>query len=335
MWYNYFIKFRGDIMPATVTHAFFANDVYDVLPENIKSKLDFDRCKMFSQSVDSLYFYNLFSIMPGKKIRDFQKFFHTNKSQDFFINVLKYIRDNKLNDIDSFSFLMGFICHFVLDSTIHPYIIYKTGVFRKKNPATYKYNNVHAFMEVFLDNDVIVKRLNQNPYHFNFIKYCFDLHPFSEDLEHLIDYSFYNTFKLRNMSAIYYKSLKQMKTDLAIFRKDPWGIKKNIYKAIDTFTPRRVFRFEAVSYHYPLHDRHNYLNSNHSMWRNPAAYGITSTESFVDLYIKAIKQAKIIICASFDYFDGKTIDLEKIFPNISYLTGLDCSIKKELKYFEF
>ena len=33
--------------------------------------------------------------------------------------------------------------------------------------------------------------------------------------------------------------------------------------------------------------------------------------------------------------DGKDIDLEKIFDNTSYVTGLNCCEKKELKYFEF
>ena len=62
---------------------------------------------------------------------------------------------------------------------------------------------------------------------------------------------------------------------------------------------------------------------------------MTSTESFVDLYLKAIKLAKVLICASFDYLNNKDIDLEKIFTNNSYVTGLDCELKKELKYFEF
>ena len=39
-------------------------------------------------------------------------------------------------------FLVGTICHFVLDSTLHPYIIYKTGMMDKKKSSTYKYNNI-------------------------------------------------------------------------------------------------------------------------------------------------------------------------------------------------
>ena len=126
-----------------------------------------------------------------------------------------------------------------------------------------------------------------------------------------------------------------MKYSLRLFRKDTYGIKKIIYKTIDTFTPKSIYRFEAISYHQSLVDRHNYLNSNHKLWRNPAVYDLTSTESFVDLYLKSIKEAKVMICASFDYLNGKDIDLEQIFKNKSYVTGLNCDEVKELKYFEF
>lgn len=323
-------------MPATITHAYFSKDVYDILPNNIKNKVSVDRIKMFAQSTDSLAFYNLFSIMPGKKIRNFNKYFHNNKSQDFFINLINHIKNNKFdNDEDVCSFLMGFICHYALDSTIHPYIFYKTGYFNRKKSNTYKYNNIHTFMETFIDNDMIKRRNKSNPYKFPITKFCFCLKKFSPKLNNTIDNSFKSTFDIDNMSRIYYKSLKQMRNSLIIFRKDSTGIKKNIYKLVDTFTPKKTFRFEAISYNYPLDDKHNFLNSNHKLWRNPIAYDITSTESFVDLYLKAIKIAKVLICASFDYIDGKDIDLKKIFLNLSYITGMDCENKKELKYFEF
>ena len=50
-------------MPASVTHAYFSNDVYDILPEKIKQKLSLSRMKMFGQSTDSLLFYHLFSLL--------------------------------------------------------------------------------------------------------------------------------------------------------------------------------------------------------------------------------------------------------------------------------
>lgn len=323
-------------MPATVVHAYFAQDLNDILPKEIKNKLDVDRLKTFGQSTDSLMFYNLFSILPGKKIRDFQKYFHTNKTQDFFVNLINYIKENDYTeDIDVNSFLVGTICHYVLDSTVHPYIYYKTGYFNKNDKSTYKYNNVHTFMETFLDNDMIKRRESINPYKFNISKFSFDTSKFSNELNDTIKYTFKETFDVDNMDKIYYKSLKQMRNSIFIFRQDRYGIKKFFYKLADTFTSKRVFRFEAISYHYPLNDRHNFLNENHKLWRNPCDYSLTSEESFLDLYLKALKLAKVMICASFDYINGKDIELEKVFINKSYITGLDCELDKELKYFEF
>lgn len=323
-------------MPATAVHAYFAQDLNDILPKEIKNKLEVDRLKTFGQSTDSLMFYNLFSILPGKKIRDFQKYFHTNKTQDFFVNLINYIKENDYTeDIDVNSFLVGAICHYVLDSTVHPYIYYKTGYFNKNDKSTYKYNNVHTFMETFLDNDMIKRRESINPYKFNISKFSFDTSKFSNELNDTIKYTFKETFDVDNMDKIYYKSLKQMKNSIFIFRQDRYGIKKFFYKLADTFTSKRVFRFEAISYHYPLNDRHNFLNENHKLWRNPCDYSLTSEESFLDLYLKALKLAKVMICASFDYINGKDIELEKVFINKSYITGLDCELDKELKYFEF
>lgn len=323
-------------MPATVVHAYFSQDVYDILPNTIKNKLNVERLRTFGQSTDALMFYNLFNILPGKKVRSFQKYFHTNKTQEFFINLINYIKENNyINDSDVCSFLVGAICHYVLDSTIHPYIFYKTGYFNKNDKSTYKYNNVHAFMETFLDNDMIRRRENINPYKFKIGKFCLYTKVFSKELDDTLDKVFEQTFEFKNMSKIYSKSLKQMKRSIVVFRQDQFGVKKFFYKLADTFTSKKTFRFEAISYHYPIQDRHNFLNENHKIWRNPTTYDITSTESFLDLYLRSLKLAKVIVCASFDYITGKEIDLEKVFNNNSYITGLNCLLEKELKYFEF
>ena len=159
-------------MPATIVHSYFAKDVYDILPKNIKESISPTRIKMFGQSADSLMFYNLFSLLPGKKVRNFSRTFHRNKSQDFFINLITYIKDNNLGtDSDVCSFLVGFICHYELDSTIHPYVFYKTGVFIKGRPDTYKYNGLHQEMEYYLDSYMIFQNEKVEAKDFKMYKY--------------------------------------------------------------------------------------------------------------------------------------------------------------------
>ena len=87
-------------MPATATHAIFAMDVYNELPNTIKQLIDKNtfQYKMFSQSTDSLMFYNIEGLKPGKKVRELQHTFHTSKSRSFFITLVEYIERNKLYD---------------------------------------------------------------------------------------------------------------------------------------------------------------------------------------------------------------------------------------------
>ena len=96
-----------------------------------------------------------------------------------------------------------------------------------------------------------------------------------------------------------------------------------------------MFRFEAISYHYPLYDKHNFLNSNNNIWCNPLDKNITSYDSFIDLYLKSIKEARNIIVDTFKYINGEDINLEEVFTNKSYVTGLDCEYGSDLKYFSF
>ena len=141
-------------MPATITHAYFAEDVYKRLNTYNKNLIDENliQYKMFSQSTDSLMFYNIENLKKGKEIREFQYTFHTTKTQDFFCCLAKKIKNKKLfNNKSVMCYLYGMICHYVLDSNIHPFIYYKTGYFNKHDKSSYKYNNQHSYMETFLD----------------------------------------------------------------------------------------------------------------------------------------------------------------------------------------
>ena len=68
-------------------------------------------------------------------------------------------------------------------------------------------------METFIDNDMIRRRLKTNPYEFQFTKFCFNTEPFSNELNKTINYTFFNTFKLKDMDKIY-SMINEHVTDL-------------------------------------------------------------------------------------------------------------------------
>ena len=325
-------------MPATVTHAYFANDLYDILPIGLKKLLIDDKLKlrMFAQSTDPLLFYNLL-VKKDKKIRDFQSYFHTNKSQEFFINLINYIKYNQYyQNKDVMAFLYGFISHYILDAKLHPFIIYKSGFYNKDDINTYKYRNKHEYMENFIDNYMIKQKENITPYNFKFYDFCFDLTPFSKELEEVINYTFKETFNIENFSTYYYKSLKSMYYSLKYLRYDKYGIKMFLYKLVDKISKKDAFKLQAVSYHVSLKDKYNYLNLNHKIWYHPTLKKEKHQESFIELYSIALHDALKTIKDVNSYIkDTKKINLKHTFKNLSYLSGKNCNNKNNFKYFEF
>ena len=81
-----------------------------------------------------------------------------------------------------------------------------------------------------------------------------------------------------------------------------------------------------------------YLNLDHGKWFHPCDKKISYTYSFFDLYNMAIDKCEYAIEEVDRMLSSGNINERKlnvIFKNLSYLTGLDCDSKLELKYFEF
>lgn len=325
-------------MPATATHAFFAEDIYDKLTKQEKSRLKGEQKLffMFAQHTDPLMFFSIFFPFKGKKIRNLQRIAHTTKTNEFFQNLITYIKEKKYyNDSKTLAFLYGFIAHFCLDSAVHPYVYYKTGHFIRKNKSTYKYLCLHHNMETLIDNTLISNREKKDYTKFNIHNFVFDLKPFSKELNCSIKYTFIKTYNIDHMDIYYYQSLKDMKTFLRLFRKDKTGIKRILYKGLDKIIPPGLFVFDSLSYHQSIEDKNNYLNLNHSIWNYPIDKKITLKKSFYDLYNDSLKECLTIIKEVNQYFfENQKIDIEKRFKNKSLTTGIDCNCKKIPKYFE-
>lgn len=323
-------------MPATITHAYFAKDVYDLLDEKIKKLLNNEKktLMMFSQGTDPLMFYHTLNIEKTKKIIKLQHTSHTEKTDLFFENLIQFIKEKKYDkDPKTLAFLYGIICHHTLDSKIHPLVYYKTGYFQKDKIETYKYNGIHAYMEIYIDNYMLQKKKQGK---INFKNFCFDFTPFSKELKETIDYTFEHTFQIKNMGVIYNKSLKQMESLLTLFRLDHSGYKRKIYKLVDHFTSNKTFKLETLSYHLDPKRKKDYLNQKHTIWNYPVDKKIKSTKNFDQLYQDSLIEAKKIIEEINSFFkQNKKINIHQLFQNKSYLTGIDCDSKKEQKFFEF
>ena len=149
------------------SHIIMAEKLYGKLKN--KTCINKEYMKLFSCGQD-LTFLN----------RSYFKETHTTNSRKFFINTIKYIKDNNLQNNELvMSYLYGHIAHYAFDITIHPFVGEVLNEIKSKSiikPHTYlecemdkylikKYGKIDfSFMNTKLINDNTLKNMINTTY---------------------------------------------------------------------------------------------------------------------------------------------------------------------------
>lgn len=330
-------------MPCLVTHNYFAQDVIDnlKLDKKIKNILNnnIKDLSIFAQSTDPILSYNIFYFGLGKSIRkNYQKTMHKKHTQKLLLSLIKYTKTNNLTkNSQIINLIYGYICHYVLDSTIHPYIIYKSGVFSKKNKSSYKYNGNHADLEVFLDCYMIYTRERVLPQNFKIYQIYNKNFSLNDATSKMLDKIAFDIYGYKNFSKTYQKAIKHMNILDRWFRYDKYGIKRKIYKCIDFISPNNFVKKEQLSYNNNFEKKMYYLNLDKKEWNNPVDKNEKYNYSIIELYKIALNRCiSIIENVNLVLYSDKDIHfLEEYIKNISYRTGKDSKDKREIKHFEY
>lgn len=322
-------------MPSTITHSYFSIDVYNKLDNKYKKNINLNKLKVFAQGPDIYYFYNFLIGKKAKKIYNIGDILHKDNINNYFYNIIKYIKDNNLYDNTEIkSYLYGIICHYILDTNMHPYIIYHTGIYNKNIKDTLKYNGKHQEMEYYLDCYMINKYENINHKYYKMYKILNikldntlkDLINNTNKITYNIDYTFY----------YYNKSLKYMYLFFKYINYDKYGIKRKIYKTIDKILNNNFIKLEELSYHIDKKEYIKYLNNNKNTWKHPST-NKKYNYSFNELYNISIDKCIDTIIKVDNIINNKTLNKKEIFKlfNLSYITGLNYKRKDKLKYFKY
>ncbi len=137
-------------MPSLYAHHSFGKEIYKKLPEDLKQIIRKypNAFNAGLQGPDFLFFYRPFIKCGPNKLGRSQ---HSQPFCDFLERVRPVIR-KKGKDCGEYAYLLGFICHFMLDSESHTYVNKKA-----KEPG---YN--HLVMEIEFDR-YLMKRDGRNP----------------------------------------------------------------------------------------------------------------------------------------------------------------------------
>ena len=105
-------------MPTTYAHDLFGKEVYKRLPPDMKALLrrHGDLYRIGLHGPDILFYY----MVSKNPVTQFGIEMHHEKARAFFEEGMRQVRRN--NDEALFAYLLGFGCHYILDSACHPYV---------------------------------------------------------------------------------------------------------------------------------------------------------------------------------------------------------------------
>ncbi len=313
-------------MPATYTHHIFTNDVYKSLDKDIQNKINLNVFNLFGKSFDALFFYKtkLGSIM------------HNENANLYFANIIKYIRNNNLfDDSDVLAYLYGSICHYVLDSTIHPFVYYYSGKYDVNSKKTYKYRGRHDYIESMIDNLLYYERNNVLMYKQKVSDEVFPRIEFSKILLNTINYAFLSTFNVNNGKKIYVKSYHNFKFCYKFFMGSRFGFNKLVLKLFDKLNIIKSLKLQHLNYRVKKLDK-SVLNLEHKKWYYPVDKKMNYHYSFYDLYDLSLVKAKKLIMLINETLDKDNQTLKKVLKeigNLGYGTGVNENRKVIMKYF--
>ena len=221
-------------MPSITTHHMFSKEILKHLKKDELNRFNekLDLYYTFAQSHDYLFYYTF-----GKNKKEINRFghhAHWNKTQDYLINIIKYIQETQQeNNPELLAYLYGSITHYVLDTTCHPFIFYKTGIYRKNEPETRKYFGGHNRIEKDLDAYYYKKYTGKDYNHCNVTKEIIGKPIFSDNLITSISKVYKDTYNKDNIGYYYQKGVNNARVIYNLVINDRFGIKKSFYKFLD------------------------------------------------------------------------------------------------------
>ena len=273
-------------MPAAITHFLLAQKALDEFQKNSGVPIVKDAFIWGAQGPDILFFDNLLTFRKGENLRGWGTRMHDELPS----RLLSAMRDCALNLPESDpvrSYLYGFLCHYALDRTAHPFVYWQVETVRPEFPGRSD-DYIHAMIESALDVIILRYEREMLPTSFD-LKQTVPKNPeaqaaiaklYAEILDRLYAVSVSPERVLRTLRDC--RRLMGLSNDRTTFKKpllEAWEKRTKHYQY--------ACQLRGIS----EEGEFDYANIMASEWRWPTDGGKTRTESFFDLYESSALQS--------------------------------------------
>ena len=295
-------------MPAYISHAIMADNFYEDNYRNnkiFKIEINCEELKSHSLGPDLVTLSKRLNCDP-----------HDNKTQVYFLSMIKYIVDNNLSsDKTIMATLYGHILHYFFDISAHPFIYYV-----EKGCQRVGIISNHHLVEGYLDSYLADKILHKDI--MDIKSSYFNKMIFTKKLIDMLNNVYGKIYGDNNIIQTY-------KGTLSLFTLIEDFVKQPLMKKEDLIRLAKFKEFMLIN-NLSFNDLNN---ENCRNYYHPIT-GKIKNNSFLGMYYKAIFKSLLAINeVNKVIYDGKSIiSLEKIFTNLSFNTGLECNNKNKMIY---
>lgn len=316
-------------MPGVITHALMGMMIKDGLNHHEQVLLsDEDSFLMGTTGPDIFYYYHVWpwsskgGLKKGTQLADQ---FHN-------INIEAYISAwldlaYKKQDPCLTAYVAGFLLHFILDTTVHPYIYYKT-IGNYKAMSDYE----HRHLETQIDSQLypyFKEHYHKKPYEIVRLS-SNKIQRLSHYYQKIIPVVTQETISLSLIEKSFYDCYR-----LQYLLYDAKGWKKRWCEKIEKKTQRPIQANSLILCLSPHVDSFDVLNQHHHLWKHPITGDEYHTSVF-DLFNDALYQGRKIVKQFIEYIQtgqGKQHILHQL-DNRSFDTGLSAEDSRPMIYSE-
>lgn len=287
-------------MPSCTTHFLQAKRVYDLLPENIRQGMNRPAYYWAAQGPDFFFCDRYFPWMRGNSISRFGTALHNVQPSAIFESMREYGKIH--NDPVLRSYLLGFVNHYTMDSTAHPYVNILAAELLEDRPEE-TMTTMHGEIESALDTIMLRRETGKITTQISLKKFfprdaaVFQM--MCQLYSQVIEDVFGETVKPQDIL----RAIQDTRTVYG-WLTDSTTLKKKIVERFERGKPHLI-----SSHLLPLIENPgiDYANTGNSPWKN---HGQKDTRDFFELFDAAVERSLEII-SGYDTcdFKEKTVNL--------------------------
>lgn len=310
-------------MPGYITHNFFGEQEYKKLNSSfVKDAIKKNRTvfNLGLQGPDIFFYFPAYFLINKKNLGSIM---HTRKTGEYMSRMVEFVMnlDDEEEKRIATAYLTGFLGHYTLDRTCHPYIYWKTD---KMNEAK-DYHAKHVALETDIDFIMCTKKFKKKVSEFPYKETVRMSKDQIDIIARMLSYSLNNTFKyIRFGYEMAYAAICNFKMLISQIKDKNGNKAKFVRKAENIVVGHEHFTTMFIGDNYRIKNI-DPLNDRGEEWFNPWKEELRSNETFMDLMNLASARYQEVIILLQDILDNEVeeSELRKEIGNHSFLTDLE------------